>query len=233
MFSDRMRKIASRTYGRLAARSQITAYLRAAARPRLNLGCGHNILPEWLNVDLEGGRHGSVFMDASRDWPIANNAFDAILCEHLVEHLPKQSGKHILLEASRVLKPKGQIRVVTPDISSLAKLILKPACPTTGAYLKFVAAFHNKTNVSTVDAINYLFYEYGHRYIYSVAELKQHFEAAGFVDVRETRAGHPHSALFYEAEGHPNFMGLENDAFEAFGLEGSKPAVSAVNSIPV
>jgi ubiquinone/menaquinone biosynthesis C-methylase UbiE len=162
-------------------------------------------------------------MDASRHWPIPNNVFDAILCEHLIEHLPKESGKHLLLEASRVLKPKGHLRVVTPDISSLAKLTLGSACPTIDAYLRFVAAFHNRNTISPTDAVNYLFYDYGHRYIYSVAELKQHFEAAGFIHIRETRAGHPYSTLFHGAEGHPNFMGLENDAFEAFGLEGSKP----------
>jgi hypothetical protein len=33
----------------------------------------------------------------------------------------------------------------------------------------------------------------------------------------------PLHETFHGVEGHPNFMGLENDAFEAFALEAAKP----------
>jgi hypothetical protein len=217
-----IRRLARWVYGRLAYRNQISAYLRASEQPRLNLGCGQNILPGWMNVDLEGGRHGSIFMDATRPWPLPDNTFDAILCEHMIEHVPKDTGRHILSEGFRVLKPTARIRVVTPDLSSMAQLILDPMCPAFNSYLKFVAAFHSKSDISSGDAINYLFYHYGHRYIYTTAELRRHFEEVGFRQILETRAGHPLADIFRGAEGHPNFMGLENDSFEAFALEGIK-----------
>jgi predicted SAM-dependent methyltransferase len=99
MIPPRIKRIARWIYGRLASRREIAAYLSTTSNPRLNLGCGHNVLPGWLNVDLEGGRHGTVFMDASRDWPLPDNSFQAILCEHTIEHLPKETGKRILFEA--------------------------------------------------------------------------------------------------------------------------------------
>jgi predicted SAM-dependent methyltransferase len=175
-----IRRLARWVYRRLAYRNQISAYLRASEQPRLNLGCGQNILPGWMNVDLEGGRHGSIFMDATRPWPLPDNTFDAILCEHMIEHVPKDTGRHILSEGFRVLKPTARIRVVTPDLSSMAQLILDPMCPAFNSYLKFVAAFHSKSHISSGDAINYLFYHYGHRYIYTTAELRRHFEEVGF-----------------------------------------------------
>lgn len=79
--------IAKSAYGRLACRRQIAEYLRTTTAPRLNLGCGYNPLPKWLNVDIEGGRHGTVFMDANHRWPLPDTTFDAILCEHMIEHL--------------------------------------------------------------------------------------------------------------------------------------------------
>jgi SAM-dependent methyltransferase len=222
MLSKFIRRGAKYIYGRMACTAQIAGYLRETKQPRLNVGCGQNVLDGWLNVDLEGGRHGTVFMDASRRWPLNENSFDAILCEHTIEHMPKEAGRHLLAEARRVLRPGGQIRVVTPDLGAMAKMILDPSRSEHRQYLRFVAGFHGKVEISNCDATNYLFYSYGHRYIYTVEELAQHVRLAGFDNIVETRAGHPVHDAFHGAEGHPNFMGLENDAFEAFGIEGTK-----------
>lgn len=218
-----LRALASRVYGRLAHRRQIAEYFGTTIQPRLNVGCGYNALEGWMNVDLHGGRHGSIFMDASRRWPLPNNAFDAILCEHLIEHLPKDVGLRLLVEAFRVLKPSGRIRVVTPDLRAMARLILDPSTSEHRQYLDSVAEFHGKSQISDCDAVNYIFYCYGHRYIYTVEELTRHFREVGFGEVVETRAGYPRHEIFHAAEGHPNFIGLENDALEAFALEAVKP----------
>jgi predicted SAM-dependent methyltransferase len=210
-----VRAIIKRVYGRLAYRHQIAAYLAASEQPRLNLGCGYNTLEGWMNVDLEGGRHGSIYMNATRSWPLPDDTFDAILCEHMIEHLPKELGAQLLVEAFRVLRPGGRIRVVTPDLVAMAKLILDPSRPEFHQYLEFVAKLHGRAQISGCDALNYMFYCYGHKYIYTVEELKQRFRATGFDEVAETRAGQPIHEVFHGAEGHPKFMGLENDAMEA------------------
>jgi predicted SAM-dependent methyltransferase len=224
MLSNFIRKGGKYVYGRVMQTGQIAEYLREVERPRLNVGCGHNVLDGWLNADLQGGRGGTVFMDASRRWPIHENSFDAILCEHTIEHVPKEAAVHLLAEAFRVLRPGGQIRVVTPDLGAMAKLILDPSQSEHRQYLRFVARFHQKSEISSCDALNYLFYCYGHKYIYTVEELAQHLRSAGFDNVVETRAGHPVHVVFIGAEGHPNFMGLENDSLEAFALEAIKPS---------
>jgi hypothetical protein len=46
----------------------------------------------------------------------------------------------------------------------------------------------------------------------------------GFVDIKESRGGYPHDAVFDGVEGHPRVLGLEPNAFEAFALEGTKAA---------
>lgn len=223
MITKSIRKGGRYVYGRAAQTTQIARYFRQFKQPRLNVGCGHNVLHGWLNVDLQGGRHGTVFMDATRRWPFDEKSFDAILCEHTIEHMPKDAGAHLLAEALRVLRPGRRIRVVTPDLGAMARLILDPLRPECREYLHFVASFRGKAEISTCDALNYLFYSYGHKYIYTVDELAQVVRLAGFDNIVETRAGHPLHETFHGVEGHPNFMGLENDAFEAFALEAAKP----------
>src|ERR1700676_905881 len=104
------RKVARWVYGRWGQSAQIQSYLRSTEEPRLNIGCGSNILAGWMNIDLEGGRHGSIFMDATQPWPLPGNAFNAILCEHMIEHISKEQGRHLLTEAFRVLRPGGELR---------------------------------------------------------------------------------------------------------------------------
>jgi SAM-dependent methyltransferase len=219
-----VKALARKIYGPLATPSQIRAFLAQPGPLRLNIGCGHNALPGWLNVDLEGGRHGTTYMDALRPYPLPDNALDAILCEHLIEHLPVEGGQFLLKEAHRVLKPGGAIRVVTPDLMSLARMCVNGPGEAEQRYLDFVAKLHGRGSIVPSDALNYIFYEYGHRHIYTVDRLRDAMMAAGFTDIMESRAAHPHREIFIGAEGHPGFMGAENDATEAFALEGVKPA---------
>ncbi len=226
------RAIAKAVYVRLAAPSQIQKYLTETGSPRLNIGCGYNVLPGWMNVDLAGGRRGTIYMDATRRLTLPDNAFDAVLCEHLIEHLPEADGRHLVGEILRVLKPGGRVRIVTPDLESLARLCTSTPDAAGSRYLAFVAELHRRPKITPAEALNYIFYEYGHRHIYTIAKLRKVLEEAGFTEIGETRAGKALDRIFDGAEGHPQFMGEENDAFEAFGLEASKPtsALAAVRA---
>jgi SAM-dependent methyltransferase len=223
MLISQAKAVARTLYGQLTARPQIDAFLAQPGPRRLNLGCGHNVLPGWLNVDLEGGRHGKTFMNALRPFPIPDAALDAILCEHLIEHVPAEGGLFLLEEAFRVLKPGGVIRVITPDLAGLARMCVNGPSDGERRYLDFVAQLHKRASITPSDALNYIFYEYGHRHIYTAASLRAAMTSAGFTAFAESRAGFPQNAIFVGAEGHPNFLGAENDAVEAFALEAVKP----------
>ncbi len=59
--------------------------------------------------------------DLTKELPIPDNYADMILCQEGIEHLPNQL--NVLKEFSRILKPKGQLIITTPNISHLrAKL---------------------------------------------------------------------------------------------------------------
>lgn len=215
--------LARKVYGPIAAPSQIRAFLNAPGPHRLNVGCGHNVLPGWLNVDLEGGRHGTTYMNALRPYPLPENSIDAVLCEHMIEHIPSESAHYLLNQCFRVLKPGSAIRVITPDLEGIARMCVNGPNEAEERYLAFLAKLHGRDRMTASDAMNILFYEYGHRHIYTIARLREVIAAAGFVDLAESRGGHPLRDIFIGAEGHPVFAGAENGAIEAFAIEAAKP----------
>lgn len=213
-------------FKRLTAAAERRKYLETAPVVKLNVGAGGNRAEGWLNLDFFPAP-GITFMDASIRWPFDDQSVDAVLCEHMVEHIPKSLARYMLAEMRRVLKPGGSIRIVTPELDWFAKRVLEPANADEEEYRQFLAAFFKDREIkSWGDVINACFYEHGHQYIWSVDELKRAILNAGFADLTVTRAGCPHSELFRDAEGHPRVVGLKLDAIEAFAVEAKVPAAS-------
>lgn len=90
----------------------------------LNLGCGHRYHPGWVNVDFRSTDLEVLALDLHRSLPFADREFDAVYHSHLLEHFPKSQAPLFLRECYRVLKPKGFLRVVVPDLEQIARLYL-------------------------------------------------------------------------------------------------------------
>ena len=87
-------------------------YLKTHKIKKLHVGCGKNILPGWLNCDI----NGPVYLDVKKNLPFFNDVFNYIFCEHLIEHLSLKKGVYFLGECFRVLKLGGVIRISTPNL---------------------------------------------------------------------------------------------------------------------
>jgi SAM-dependent methyltransferase len=89
----------------------------------LNLACGDFYVSNenWINLDWHP--HGKAVRRAnlleSLDFP--SDFFDAIYTSHFLEHVPKHRVPSLLDECHRVLKPKGQIRIVLPDFENIVR----------------------------------------------------------------------------------------------------------------
>ena len=81
---------------------------------RLNLGCGSEVKPGWVNVDLTAG--GTLALDLREALPFSDGSCAIIYSEHFLEHLsyPDDAGE-FLAECLRVLKPGGVFSVGVPD----------------------------------------------------------------------------------------------------------------------
>lgn len=84
---------------------------------KLNLGCGNERLPGYINADIVGG---DEFCNLSwQYWPWKDNSADEIRMWQVLEHL--QNTDNVLNEVVRILKPGGTFHGLIPHCySSLA-----------------------------------------------------------------------------------------------------------------
>lgn len=83
---------------------------------RLNVGCGADVRPGWINLDQFALPGVDVVHDLERlPLPFADNRFDEILCQDVLEHLDYVP---LLKELWRILKPDGTITIQVPHFTS-------------------------------------------------------------------------------------------------------------------
>lgn len=90
----------------------------------LNLGCGRRFHPAWTNVDFTAMGDGVMGYNLTQGIPFPDASFDVVYHSHLLEHLPKSAAEPFLKECYRVLRPKGILRVVVPDLEQIARTYL-------------------------------------------------------------------------------------------------------------
>ncbi len=90
----------------------------------LNLGCGHRFNPAWTNVDFISTGKNVVVADLTEGIPFPDASFDFVYHSHLLEHFSKNKAEPFLRECCRILRPKGILRVVVPDLEQIVKAYL-------------------------------------------------------------------------------------------------------------
>lgn len=91
----------------------------------LNIGCGSTFNPTWVNIDVVPSFPGVLSYDIRKGLPFPKSMFDACYSSHLLEHLTKDDAQRLLVECYRVLKPKGIIRIVVPDLQGIVENYLQ------------------------------------------------------------------------------------------------------------
>jgi SAM-dependent methyltransferase len=87
----------------------------------INLGCGSQFHPDWINVDLVSSSPAVRGYDIRENIPYADREFDACYSSHVIEHFHQSEAEHFLSECYRILKPNGVIRIVVPDLESIVR----------------------------------------------------------------------------------------------------------------
>lgn len=83
---------------------------------KLNLGCGKDYRPGWVNVDTSRQVKADFYFDLRKKFPFKDNQFEFILAQDVLEHFTKEEGLRFLRECWRVLKLKGKIQIRTPSV---------------------------------------------------------------------------------------------------------------------
>lgn len=163
----------------------IQAYLENEPIAKLQLGCGPNRLPGWLNADIiiEECKKGAIYLDVGEHFPLPDESIDYVYSEHMIEHLNYAQAVNMLRECHRVLKPNGVIRISTPDLRFLLDLYQNPEKPENKSFIKWSAeggAGGEIRPVSPVYVINKFHTTWGHKIIYDYDTLASLLKQNGF-----------------------------------------------------
>jgi SAM-dependent methyltransferase len=84
---------------------------------RLNLGCGTDIRPGYVNLDSADLPGVDVIHDlTSLPLPFDDDAFGEVVCQDVLEHLPDYP--RLLGEIHRIMRPGGRLLVRSPHFTS-------------------------------------------------------------------------------------------------------------------
>ncbi|MDP1743513.1 MAG: glycosyltransferase [Candidatus Amesbacteria bacterium] len=86
---------------------------------KLNLGCGTDIRPGYINVDVIKNRGVDVVCDITQKLPFENNSIEEIVAQDVLEHLTREQLLPTLNEISRILKVSGQLFVRIPSVDAI------------------------------------------------------------------------------------------------------------------
>jgi len=87
----------------------------------INIGCGRSFHTDWVNIDIVSSCPEVRQHDIRKNLPYPDAEFDACYTSHVLEHLRPQEAERLIAECRRILKPQGIIRVVVPDLETIAR----------------------------------------------------------------------------------------------------------------
>lgn len=90
----------------------------------LNLGCGPVIYEGWINADEYAFKRALMQkqfkpdwrLDITSPWKCADNYWDGIFTQHVIEHVTYSDAVRVLEECYRTLKPGAWLRISVPGI---------------------------------------------------------------------------------------------------------------------
>jgi predicted SAM-dependent methyltransferase len=125
----------------------------------------------WLAADVDP--RSDIFVDITRPLPFPNASLDVVYSEETIEHVDEYQGQTMLRECFRILRPGGTLRITTPSFDYLSSQALQ--------------------DVQKVRQLNAIFYEHGHRFIYTEHALLSALKDTGFSGILKSTYRDPKS----------------------------------------
>ena len=132
----------------------------------VQLGCGSNILPGWVNLDMP-------YFDITHTLPWKDESVDALFLEHVIEHVSPERAYCFFEDAMRVLKPGGVLRLAFPDVVRIAR-------EATPEYILFLQQA-GWGDGSIGSALRSIICNHGHQAVWSLETIVPVLESVGFL----------------------------------------------------
>lgn len=191
----------------------------------MHIGCGRNLFAGWLNTDIAPVHGDAAYLDATRRFPFADDTFDCVFNEHIIEHVPFECGQVLLRESLRVLKPGGKIRISTPNLRNIASLISDTESEVRRNYIEVVSKKYVPANTARLAGfvVNNFYWDFGHYFVYDPDTLRFALTQAGFSNIVECELGVSSTPALDRLETHGGVVGDEINRFESMVFEAAKP----------
>ena len=88
----------------------------------LNLGCGHSLLDEYINVDIK--LPCNVILDLRDKLPFADESIDEVFACCVITSLSLAEWQNIKSDWVRVLKPSGRLIILDHDVNEYMRIFL-------------------------------------------------------------------------------------------------------------
>lgn len=151
---------------------------------RLHVGCGKNRFAHWINADITPTADVIVFLE--KRLPFGDETLDRVYSEHVLEHVPYETGVFFLKEAHRTLRPGGCIRIAVPDLEDLVAGYRNGDWKSRFDWVNWPELSFISTRA---EMINIAFRWWGHKHLYDREELARALTEAGFDNFRFVNSG--------------------------------------------
>lgn len=175
---------------------QIRKYLKNAGNfTGLQIGAEALQFDGWLVTDIDPDlKH--VYLNATKPFPFANDTFNYVVAEQMIEHISYEDALRMLQECHRVLKSGGVIRITTPDLEFTHELMHSPLTPALKRYVAYSNRRFGGADYidSAIHVVNRLHHEWGHQFLYDRGTLTASLGQAGFAEIVEctlNKSNHP------------------------------------------
>ncbi|KKQ31643.1 MAG: Methyltransferase type 11 [Candidatus Shapirobacteria bacterium GW2011_GWE1_38_10] len=129
---------------------------------------------KWPKIEL---------VDIRKGLPDEDKSVDYIYCSNVLEHFEKFEAITILRECKRVLKDRGLIRIVLPDLTKMMKKYKNAE-----SFNREYFGFDKDLYVGILGNIKKLFIR-GHQWMYDAEEARELLKIAGFNKIKIMRFG--------------------------------------------
>jgi predicted SAM-dependent methyltransferase len=162
---------------------------------RVNIGCGAEGHPGWVNVDVIAAEGVNCIYDCRTGLPFADASVRCIFTEHFFEHIDyTEEVPRFLADCHRALVPGGVIRIIVPDGEKYLRAYCADGWDDLAVVRRltpdhsdahFGSRFHTKMEV-----VNASFRQYfEHKFAYDFATLEFVLRRYGFTDVQRQECG--------------------------------------------
>ncbi len=228
---DAFRTLVSNVIGHRLTRRRLHRALQSVTSPvRISLGSGTEPQPGWVGIDRRTAR-GVYANDLRMPLSLPATTVDAILAEHIVEHLAFDDIEPLLKECRRVLKPNGIVRIVCPDAKLIGELLLEIESDRVTRQLAFEADLNRwaDDDLFRIRVANRLSHQWGdHASLLTSGALIALLRRTGFVDIRECAAD---STIYFDDVPGTHLHRFPQSAFEATAVEARAPSGAAPRTL--